>query len=71
VLPAGTDEKVALEWVERRSAEGSFATTDEDEQEADADMNEFTTAPRRVERPLPVRGNGRQPTLFERIFGRR
>jgi hypothetical protein len=71
VLPEGTDEQVALEWVRSRSAEGSFATADEEDDAEDAGMNEFTTAPRRVERPAPVRGNGRQPTLWERMFGRR
>jgi len=70
VFPAGTGENVAIEWVKSRSAEGSFATGGEDEEVEDAGMNEFTTAPRRVERPATVRGNGRQPTLWERIFGR-
>lgn len=71
VLPAGADEKVALEWVKSRSAEGSYVTADEDEDADDAGLTEFTTAPRRVERPASERANGRQPTLWERMFGRR
>lgn len=69
VLPAGTDEKVALEWVKTRSLEESYAVADEEEVES-ADVNEFTTAPRRVERAGAERANGRQLTLWQRIFGR-
>jgi len=71
VLPAGTDEKVALDWVETRSAEGSFARVTEDAVDDSADMADFTTSHRRVERPAVERTSIRQRTFLERLLGRR
>jgi hypothetical protein len=69
VLPAATAEKVALDWVRSRSAEGSYTESTNDDDEPAADVAEFTT--RQSPPPRPTSANGRQPTLWERLTGRR
>ena len=68
VLPTGTTEQMAMEWVKTRSLPESYSESDPVD-EAEEATSDFIAPQRQAPRARP-QGNGRQPTFWERLSGR-